>query len=147
MPALEVVALDVATPQLRAPGAGDTYAFPRPAQFTLGTIPRVSSANAATSPLVWNSNNFDIIELIAQNAALTINADLGTPQNGQQVLFRIKDNGTARALTWTTGVSKGFREMGVTLPTTTIQSKTVYIGAIYNATDARWDAVAVGQEI
>lgn len=147
MPALEVVALDTATPQLRAAGAADTYAFPRPAQFTLGTIPRVSSVNSATSPLVWNSNNFDVYELIAQAAALTINADLGTPQNGQQVLFRIKDNGTARALTWTTGVSKGFREMGVTLPTTTVQSKTVYIGAIYNANDARWDAIAVGQEI
>lgn len=31
---LEVIALDTVTPQLRAPGAGDTYLFPRQAAFT-----------------------------------------------------------------------------------------------------------------
>jgi hypothetical protein len=147
MPDLEVVALDIATPQLRAAGAADTYTFPRPARFQKGTIPRVSSTNAVVSPLAWNSDNFDVYEIIAQNAALTINADSGSPLNGQKILFRIKDNGTARVLTWTTGASKAFREMGVVLPTTTVQNKILYVGAIYNSTDARWDAIAVGQEI
>lgn len=34
MAALEVIALDTATPQLRAPGAGDTYTFPRAVAMT-----------------------------------------------------------------------------------------------------------------
>jgi len=35
---LEVMALDAATPQLRAPGAGDGYSMPRPMTLNFGTI-------------------------------------------------------------------------------------------------------------
>jgi hypothetical protein len=34
----------------------------------------------------------------------------------------------------------------VTLPTTTVISKTLYLGMIYNSTDTKWDVVAVAQE-
>jgi hypothetical protein len=107
---------------------------------------RVSSTASITSPLAWNSNNFDQYAATAQAGALTFNADAGTPTDGQKIIFRIKDNGTARALTWTTGTSNSFRAVGVTLPTTTVINKTVYVGCIYNAADSRWDAVAVAQE-
>lgn len=107
---------------------------------------RVSSTASITSPLAWNSDSFDQYAATAQAAILTISADAGTPTNGQKMIFRFKDNGTARALTWTTGVAKGFRAVGVTLPTTTVINKTVYIGCIFNAADNRWDAVAVSQE-
>jgi hypothetical protein len=82
----------------------------------------------------------------AQAVALTISADAGTPTNGRRIIFRFKDNGTARSLNWTTGTSKSFRAVGATLPTTTVVNKTVYIGCIYNAADDRWDAIAVSQE-
>jgi hypothetical protein len=108
--------------------------------------PRVSSAASTTSPWAWNSDSYDQQEFTALANALTINADAGTPTDGQKAIFRFQDNGTARALTWTTGTSKSFRAIGVTLPTTTVISKTVYIGCIYNSGDARWDAVAVAQE-
>lgn len=108
--------------------------------------PRVSSAASITSPLAWNSDNFDQYAATAQTTALTISADAGTPTDGQRIMFRFKDNGTGRALTWTTGVSKGFRAVGATLPTTTVAGKVVYVGCIYNAADDRWDALAVGQE-
>jgi hypothetical protein len=107
---------------------------------------RVSSSTTITSPLAWNSDSFDQYAITAQAAALTISADAGTPTNGQKMIFRFKDNGTARALTWTTGAVKAFRPVGVTLPTTTIVNKTVYVGCIYNTADSRWDAVAVAQE-
>ena len=107
---------------------------------------RVSSAASITSPLAWNGNNFDQYAATAQAAALTINADAGTPTDGQRIMFRFEDNGTPRALTWTTGVSKGFRAVGVTLPTTTVATKVLYVGCIYNLADDRWDALAVGQE-
>jgi hypothetical protein len=108
--------------------------------------PRVSSAASITSPLAWNGDNFDQYAATAQAAALTINADAGTPADGQRIMFRFEDNGTPRALTWTTGVSKGFRAVGVTLPTTTVATKVLYVGCIYNLADDRWDALAVGQE-
>ena len=107
---------------------------------------RISSTTNITSPLVWNSDNFDQYAATAQANALTINADSGTPTDGQKMIFRFKDNGTARALTWTTGTSKSFRAVGVTLPTTTVASKTVYVGCVYNNDAVRWDAIAVSQE-
>ena len=108
--------------------------------------PRISSASNITSPLAWNSDNFDQYASTAQSEALTINADAGTPTNGQKIIFRFKDNGTARALTWTTGTSNSFRAVGITLPTTTVASKTLYVGCVYNSADSRWDAIATSQE-
>ena len=108
--------------------------------------PRVSSTASISSPLAWNGDSFDQYAATAQAGALTINADAGTPTDGQRILFRFKDDGTARALTWTTGVSKGFRAVGVTLPTTTVVNKVLYVGCIYNTAEDRWDALAVGQE-
>jgi len=109
--------------------------------------PKVSSAANVTSPLAWNSTSFDEYAITALANALTISADANaSPADGQRMMFRFKDNGTARALTWTTGSTNSFRVVGVTLPTTTVASKLVYIGCIYNAADSRWDAVAVSQE-
>jgi hypothetical protein len=54
-------------------------------------------------------------------------------------MIRIKDNGTARAITFDTN----YRAIGVTLPTTTVLSKTTYLGLIYNATDDFFDVIGV----
>ena len=107
---------------------------------------RVNSQTTTTSPFAWSSDSYDEQCFTALANALTINADAGTPTDGQKTIFRFKDNGTAQALTWTTGSSKSFRAIGVTLPITTVINKTLYVGCIYNITDSRWDAVAVAQE-
>lgn len=107
---------------------------------------RVNSTASTTSPWAWNSDSYDEQCFTALANALTINADAGTPTDGQKTIFRFKDNGTARALTWTTGTAKSFRAVGVLLPSTTVISKTLYVGCIYNAADSRWDALAVSQE-
>lgn len=111
-----------------------------------GIVTRVNSQVTTTSPWAWNSNSFDQQQFTALANALTINADAGTPANGQQTIFRFTDNGTAQALTWTTGTSKSFRSLGTPLPTTTLASKTLYVGCIYNSTAERWDVIAVAQE-
>jgi hypothetical protein len=108
--------------------------------------PRVSSTASITSPLVWNSDSFDQYAATAQAETLTINADAGTPLNGQKIIFRFKDNGTARELSFTTGETNAFRAIGVTLPTTTVINKTTYVGGIYNSADSRWDVIAVTTE-
>ena len=84
----------------------------------------------------------DQFEVTAQAGALKFNNPGGTPLGGQKLVIRIKDNGTARALTYDTQ----FRAMGVALPSTTVLSKTLYMGFIFNATDTKWDCVAVAQE-
>jgi hypothetical protein len=73
---------------------------------------------------------------------LTINAPIGTPVQGDKLLFRFKDNGTSRTLTW----NAIFRAVGVTLPTATTISKVSYVGAVYNAAETKWDCIAVVTE-
>ena len=147
MASLEVIALDTSVPQLRAPTAGDTYRFPRPVNFEQGYIPRISSNVTVASPFAWDSSQFDVYEIKALANNLTIGADVNTPINGQKILFRIKDDGVSKTLIWTTGVEKGFREISALLPTTTNAGKLIYVGAMYNSTDLRWDVLAVGQEL
>jgi hypothetical protein len=107
--------------------------------------PRVSSTTS-TSTLTVNSDSYDQAVLTAQAVALSVAAPTGTPVNGQKLTLRFKDNGTAQTISWTI-TSGGFRVIGCTLPTTTVISKTVYIGCIYNSDDSFWDVVSVGQQI
>ena len=115
--------------------------------------PRVNAQTTTTSPWAWNSDSYDQQSFSALANALTINADAGTPTDGQKAVFRFKDNGTSRTLTFTGGVSKGFRPVGVVLSTSgsnytypTTVSKTVYFGCIFNSNADRWDIVAVALE-
>lgn len=105
--------------------------------------PRETNANAPSSPITINSDTTDVETITALGAALTLNAPSGTPVQGQKLLVRFKDDGTARALTWTTGSAGAFRASSdLALPTTTTLSKTLYCMFIYNSTDSRWDFMA-----
>ena len=104
-----------------------------------------SVQSVASSATVTPTANDDLVVITAQAAALTLAAPTGTPVEGQSLMIRIKDNGTARGITWTSGAG-GYRAIGVTLPTTTVISKTTYVGLIYNSTDSRWDAIGVTTE-
>lgn len=97
------------------------------------------ASNATPTP---NADTTDEHTITALAAAAAFQAPSGTPTEGQPMIIRIKDNGTARALSF----DAIYRAIGVTLPTTTVLSKTMYIGMIYNSTDTKWDVVAVNQE-
>jgi fibronectin-binding autotransporter adhesin len=89
-----------------------------------------------------NGDTTDVFNAFGLTGAITMLAPSGTPTDGQRIVLRFKDNGTARAITWTTS-SGAYRAVGVTLPTTTVASKVTYVGCIYNSTDVFWDVVAV----
>jgi hypothetical protein len=103
--------------------------------------PRDVTATTATT-LTPDVSVGDIYCFTALASALTINAPIGTPTNGEKLIFRLLDNGTSRTLTWDT-TSTGYTVIGVTLPTATTISKTTYVGCIYNANNTRWDVIAV----
>lgn len=104
-------------------------------------VRRVSSvASTATLTPVYGSYDDYIVTALAAN--ITIADPTGTPKEGQQFIIRLKDNGTARTITWGTA----YRVIGVTSPITTVVNKTVYIGGKYNSTDAKVDIIAVAQE-
>lgn len=100
--------------------------------------PRFITAATATT-LTPDVSVGDIYAYTALASALTINAPIGTPTNGEKLMFRLLDNGTSRALTW----NATYTVIGVTLPTATTISKTTYVGCIYNANNTRWDVIAV----
>lgn len=105
-------------------------------------IPKRTVTTASAASITPNADITDIYTVTALAVGLTINNPTGTLTNGQQLMFRIKDNGTARSL----GYGANFRAMGVTLPITTVLGKTLYLGSVWNSTDSKWDVLAVGQE-
>jgi hypothetical protein len=102
---------------------------------------RASAAGATSGTLTPNGTTSDLFVAEGLTGAVTLAAPSGTPANGQKLLIRLKDNGTARGITWTTS-SGAYRAIGITLPTTTVISKVTYVGCVYNGTDLFWDAVA-----
>lgn len=101
--------------------------------------PRVS---ASASGSITPSPDYDLHARTAQAAALAVNNVTGAWVQGQAVGFRIKDDGTARAITWDTQ----YRAIGVVLPSTTVINKTLYVFGIWNATDTKFDVLSVSQE-
>jgi len=103
--------------------------------------PRVTSV-VSTTTLTIDVTTTDQSVITAQSSALTIAIPTGSPADGVKQVIRIKDNGTARVLTF----NAIFRTIGTTLPVNTTANKTLYIACIYNAIDAKWDVVAVSEE-
>lgn len=87
-----------------------------------------------------NADITDLYTVTALAEAATFGAPTGAPNQGQKLIIRIKDNGTARALSWN-AIYRASSDLA--LPTTTVLSKTMYLGFIYNSTDSKWDLLAV----
>jgi hypothetical protein len=104
---------------------------------------RVTSIASNATPTI-NTDNCDAVDITALAVAITsMTTNLsGTPTNFQQLTIRFKDNGTARAIAWGTG----FEAAGVALPTTTVISKRLTVGFIYDTTTSKWGCVASVQE-
>lgn len=103
--------------------------------------PRVNTV-ASGATITPTGDDSDMYTVTALAEAATIAAPSGTPTNGQKLIIRILDNGTARALTW----NAIYAPIQVTLPTTTVLSKYTYVGCIYNSASSKWDVVAVNTQ-
>jgi hypothetical protein len=108
---------------------------------------RTGSNGATTSGNITpTSDTADQYNITGLTGSAAIQIPSGTPTDAQRLSIRIKDNGTARALTWVTSAG-GYRVIGTTLPTTTTANKTIYVGCVYNSADSFWDVVAVASEV
>lgn len=105
--------------------------------------PRVGSTTSSATPTI-NTDLYDAYSITALAAAITsMTTNLsGTPTNFQRLIIRIKDDGTARAITW----GSSFEAKGVALPTTTVLSKVLTVGFIYDTVTSKWGCVASAQE-
>jgi hypothetical protein len=98
-----------------------------------------TASSATPTP---NADTSTIFTVTALAADAVFAAPTGTPQDGQDLLIRIKDNATPRTLGWNAIYRAG---TDFALPTTTVASETMYIQFIYNSADAKWDAIGLTQ--
>jgi hypothetical protein len=96
-------------------------------------------SNTAPAPDISTTDLYAITALAGAAIVGAPTASGAAAADGQGLMFRIKDNGAARALSWNAIYRAG---ADVILPTTTVLGKTLYVGFIYNAADAKWDLVS-----
>ena len=106
--------------------------------FTGALVPR-ETTTAYTAAPAPNMDTTDFYTITAASGTITFGAPTGTLTDGRKLMIRIKDNGTARTLAWNAIYRAS---LDLTLPTTTLASKTLYLGFIYNATDTKWDLIS-----
>lgn len=113
-------------------------AWKQPSQLLAPRVASIASSNAP-APNCATTDQFYVTALATD---AIISAPSGTPTDGQKLLLRVRDNGTARAL----GFSAVYRPIGQALPTVTSAGKTLYLGFIFNGADQCWDCLAQAQE-
>lgn len=123
--------------------------------ITIGgvTVPTISSTNTITNKRITarvttiassstptpDGDASDMFTVTALAAGATFSAPTGTPTDGQKLLIRILDNGTARSLAWNAIYRAG---TDVALPNTTTLSKTMYVLFVYNGASTTWDLMS-----
>lgn len=104
--------------------------------------PRVQSVSSSAT-VTPDADANDGVKITAQAANLTLANPSGTPDAMQAMIVRIKDNGTARTITY----GSQYRAVGINLPSTTVISKTIYLGMIWNSDDSKWDVIGYSLEL
>jgi hypothetical protein len=124
------------------PYSGTTQTFT--GNVSARVVPRVGYVASSATPTI-NIDLYDAYSITALATAITsMTTNLsGTPTNFQKLIIRIKDDGTARAIAWGASFSDGI----VALPTTTILSKTLTVGLIYNTVTSKWECMASGSKL
>lgn len=127
------------TGKLLADG-GKTIAAIESSAVASARTPNVQAVTSSATVTPTFSN--DLVKITAQSAALLLANPAGTAVDGWGIVIRIKDDGTARAITY----GAQYRAIGLTLPTTTVSGKTLYIAGVWNSEETFLDVVAVGQQ-
>jgi hypothetical protein len=107
--------------------------------FTNKRITQRIGTVASASTITPTGDSADQYNVTALAVPATIAAPSGTPTDGQKLVFRLKDSGTAQAISW----SSVYRPIGTLLPTSTVANKVIYVAMIYNATENFWDVPSV----
>lgn len=117
--------------------------------FTSGTLSATAVGNT-TFTIATNTNYAIVVGTGDINLSVTALATgitfttSGTATNFDKLVVRIKDNGTAQLITFDPTY---FEAKGMALPTTTIASKVITIGFIFDSITGKYGCVSVAQEI
>lgn len=119
---------------LKTDGTNATWASNTTAQ-TISTI-----ASAST---IAPDAGFDAYHVTALATPITIANPTGSWFDGQGCVVRLKDNGTARGISF----GSNYVAFDVALPATTIANKEIYIPFIYNAATAKWNVIRSSKQL
>ena len=105
--------------------------------------PRVRTVESEAVPYM-DVNQFDHLEITAQGEAITSMTTnlVGDPYNLQEMIIRIKDNGTQRSITW----GNKFEACGAALPANTTVGKRHTLRFIYSTASSKWGCVSAAVE-
>ena len=102
---------------------------------TAVTLKVTNITSSATPSIYYDVDQYNITALATNITSVSLS---GTFVDRQRLIVTIKDNGTARTITW----GSSFNGTWATLPTTTVVGKTWIGGFIYNATTSKYECVA-----
>lgn len=107
---------------------------------TSGTIPNYLEGTTSSSSTPTSTGNArqNFYSVTALAVTATMGAPSGTALDNNTILYRFKDNGTARSLSWNSIYRAG---TDFALPTTTVIGKTLYVQFVYNSADTKWDCI------
>ena len=107
------------------------------------TISMYTQTSVASSSAPAGDSRQNEYYVTALASGVTFSAPSGTPVNGNLLLIRIKDNGSAQTLGW----NSIYKAVARALPLTTTASKTMYLGFKYNSSGTgTWDLIAYAEE-
>jgi hypothetical protein len=128
------------------PPQGTSTPCPQPnpcSKITKEVCVKHTTLDSGNEAIIQPTSFFSLVKVENQGVNFTIANPTGTFTDGQRVLFRIKDNGTSRIITF----GNAYKPIGVVLPTTTVANKILYVECFYNASDLQFDVVRVQQEV
>jgi len=129
------------------------------APFTVSSTTQVTNLNSATAGTsdvtlknalprgVWeistanptpNPDHTDQYDILALGVAANFGPPFGSSVDGQRLIIRITDDGTAQALTWDASF---YVDGPNALPSTTVVGKNLYVWLIYNTAINAWECV------
>ncbi len=94
---------------------------------------------ASSASLTINSDITDLYTITALAANITFNNPTGTPNNGDLLEIRMKDNATARTIAW----GANFASTTTTLPATTVISTWLRILLEWSSDTSKWECIGV----
>lgn len=99
----------------------------------------------SSSTITPNADIEDGVDISDLAVNTTFAAPIGTPTNGQRLLFRIEDDGTIRTLTW----NAIYFTNTISPPTETIVGKITTVGFIYSTVNGlnKWVCVSSDQTL
>jgi hypothetical protein len=106
---------------------------------TSTVVTNTITSSATPTPAIGNKARFKVTALAV---GATFAAPTGSPNDGDQLIILVKDNGSSQTEAWNAIYRASGLAGAPALPTATTIGKWQYLGFTYNSTDSKYDLLA-----